>query len=207
MKRVIVYSILGFLICALLFALVSTNDLLVRLGLAAVLVVPFLILLNEIDIYRQEKGKAPSNVPFIPILVVYVVTAFFAVSLYLLGSNIYDRMNSQKTTSVVSKVDRRIETVTHEDEDGYEYETDEEICDVYVRYEVNGKQYNQKYGSSSDCKHKIGDKIDIYYRKDNPDKIHSDSELYLYIGITLFTGFVFAIVTFRAFDKKKKKTH
>ena len=157
----------------------------------------FLIMLNSIKVIKKEKGiKVKHDFNYGALIIFIAILSIFGACLAILINNISYRKNGIETTAIVYDVDKEINYKTEYGDDGNSYGRREERCNVYVRYNVQGKEYNKKLKSGS-CKYSIDDKVKIYYDKDNPEKFVSNS-----VGILLFVTIIYIIQCIKYYSKK-----
>lgn len=78
--------------------------------------------------------------------------------------------------------------------------------EVYVRYSADGKEYTGQLGYYS-ISMKVGDKIDIIYIKDNPEKIApAKTSVFLYIVFLIAGGACVAVGIIRFVGSKNKNS-
>ena len=211
MNKTIFYQILGPLMIFFIFAVftfmaVGTKDIVMIIASVILGMLFILFTLNSIKVIKREKGKKIKyDIDYTAIICLIIILSIFGVCLTLLIKNISYRINGVETTAIVYDVDKEISYKTEYDEDGNPYEKKEEKCEVYIKYEVENKEYKNKLDVSS-CRKSIGDKIKIYYDKDNPNDFVSNS-IVLFVLATLFTGgclIIFIVQWVRTKPKKKK---
>lgn len=171
-------------------------------------VLVMMILMISDSIERRIKGnpgeiKNDINFPYFVglTLIVTLFTCFLLITI----NSIHYKINGIETYATVYDIDKKIEYKTEYDEDGNAYEKKEEHCDIYIKYNVDGKEYDTTLDISS-CKKKIGQKVKIYYDKDDPSKYASDSGPIL-IFATAFVGFglgLFLYMTYKDLFMKRK---
>lgn len=185
--------LLSIVFAVLVFFAVGTGEF--SIILTSILFGIFLVLniLQETKMAKLDRGKKlKRDINWGAFILVYVALVFFGVMLGLLIGNIYDRANSESTTGIVSRIE-------HDNTSD-----DTETCTGYAKYVVDGKEYESKYTSSSIvCNKKIGSKVKIYYRKDKPEKLTTNSYLFVLIFGTLFTGFFLVLVIIKLYKSKK----
>lgn len=189
--------LLSFAFLAILYVTIVTGEL--SLIILSVLFGIFVLLniCQKISTIRASKGKkSKRDISWGTIIIVYVCLALFVTVTGLLIININDRIHSVPTTGIVSRIEY----------DDNASEDSQETCTGYAKYTVNGKEYESKYTSSSMvCNKKIGSKVKIYYRKDKPEKITTNSNLLVLIFATLFVGFCTYLVLKKAHKGIKNK--
>lgn len=209
MNTVIRNQILGTLIffiafAASTFSAVVTKETFWIVTSVILGVLTLLFTLNSIKVIKKEKGikiKHDTNYTFFICLI--IISSMFALCLILLVKNITFRRNGVETIATVYKIDRRVSYKTEYDDDGNSYEREEEECKVYINYKVDNQEYNNELDVQS-CDYDKGDKIKIYYDKDNPNNFASDS-LTILLAATIISGITLIFFIGRSIDSLKKK--
>ncbi len=150
-----------------------------------------------------DKNKKDINFPYFVGLA--AMLAAFLSCLLLTINSISFKINGVPTIATIYDINKKVEYKTYYDSDDNAYEKEEEHCSVYIKYEALGNEYDTKL-DVSDCKMKKGQKVKIYYDKDDPSSYASDSSPILLFS-TLFTGFilgVFLFMTYKDLFMKKK---
>ena len=129
--------------------------------------------MNKIIMFFRESIIARFFIPLGIILIVFGVIIF--------GIN-KENQNYIKTNAIVSRMDLVRESYI--DENHNEVEA---TYNVYVKYSVDGKEYEEELGELSG--YKENQEITIYYNPDDPVKITQTKSLVLPIVMILF-GFV-----------------
>ena len=129
--------------------------------------------MNKIIMFFRESITARFFMPLGIILIVFGVIIF--------GIN-KENQNYIKTNAIVSRMDLVRESYI--DENHNEVEA---TYNVYVKYSVDGKEYEEELGELSG--YKENQEITIYYNPDDPVKITQTKSLVLPIVMILF-GFV-----------------
>lgn len=129
--------------------------------------------MNKIIMFFRESITARFFIPLGIILIVFGVIIF--------GIN-KENQNYIKTNAIVSRMDLVRESYI--DENHNEVEA---TYNVYVKYNVDGKEYEEELGELSG--YKENQEITIYYNPDDPVKITQTKSLVLPIVMILF-GFV-----------------
>ena len=129
--------------------------------------------MNKIIMFFRESITARFFIPLGIILIVIGVIIF--------GIN-KENQNYIKTNAIVSRMDLVRESYI--DENHNEVEA---TYNVYVKYSVDGKEYEEELGELSG--YKENQEITIYYNPDDPVKITQTKSLVLPIVMILF-GFV-----------------
>lgn len=129
--------------------------------------------MNKIIMFFHESITARFFIPLGIILIVFGVIIF--------GIN-KENQNYIKTNAIVSRMDLVRESYI--DENHNEVEA---TYNVYVKYNVDGKEYEEELGELSG--YKENQEITIYYNPDDPVKITQTKSLVLPIVMILF-GFV-----------------
>ena len=138
----------------------------------------------------QSEFNKKSKIPWNSLLAIYVCLVLFGITTVLLVINVNDRLHSNPISATIISIE-------HDDNDD---DDSAETCTAYVDYMVDGKVYNAKYESSSlMCKKKIGRKVKIYYRTDNPQKITTTRNIiFITIGV-LLSGFSSVVMIKKTF--------
>ena len=211
MKIVIMNQILGtlmffFVFAVLTFMAIETKNTVMIVASVIVGILTLLFVLNSIKVIKKEKGiKIKHEINYTFFICLIIICSIFGVCLTLLIKNISYRINGVETVATVYEVDRTINYKTEYDDDGNSYEKKEEKCEVYINYNVDNQEYNNRLDVDT-CEYDEGDKIKIYYDKDNPDDFVSNSVTILLIA-TIFTGLVliiFIVQSIKSLKKKKK---
>lgn len=211
MKIVIMNQILGtlmffFVFAVLTFMAIETKNTVMIVASVILGILTLLFVLNSIKVIKKEKGiKIKHEINYTFFICLIIICSIFGVCLTLLIKNISYRINGVETVATVYEVDRTINYKTEYDDDGNSYEKKEEKCEVYINYNVDNQEYNNRLDVDT-CEYDEGDKIKIYYDKDNPDDFVSNSVTILLIA-TIFTGLVliiFIVQSIKSLKKKKK---
>ena len=202
--------IIGMLIFAIIYSislfltLTNKNNDILMIFMFSLIV--FCLIADTIE--RKIKGhnaKKDINFPFF--LIIAFSTYAFTICIFSTIDSLHLKFNGVETTATIYKVDKNIEYKNEYDDDGNSYEVKEEKCDLYIEYFVDGKRYNSKLALST-CMKKEGDKVKIYYSKDDPNVYDSDSS-YILILCAGFALFVLVICLYKAcrelFGKEHKK--
>lgn len=212
MKKEISNQVTGTLIIFLIFAIVTfgavgTKEVSLIIASCILGVLTLLFTLNAIKVIKKEKGiKTKYNFNYGLCIGFVVIAALFGISLALFIKNVSYKNNGIETTATVYDVSRTKTYKTEYNDDGSSYEKEEVSCDVFISYVVNGKEYRSKLNPGN-CKYSIDDKVKIYYNKDDPTKIESNSTLILIVALLITgTGFiVFIIKCIKSLTTSKKK--
>lgn len=172
-------------IISLFFALTNKENQSLILCVVMFSLIVFCLIADVVE--RRIKGsnaKKDINFPFF--LIITFLTYSFTACVLITIDNLYLKFNGIETTATIYNVDRKIEYKTEYDDNGDSYEVEEEKCDLYIEYFVDGKRYDSKLNLST-CLKKEGDKVKIYYEKDDPNVYDADSSYFsiLGAGITL----------------------
>lgn len=147
--------------------------------------------MNKIIMFFRESITARFFIPLGIILIVFGVIIF--------GIN-KENQNYIKTNAIVSRMDLVRESYI--DENHNEVEA---TYNVYVKYNVDGKEYEEELGELSG--YKENQEITIYYNPDDPVKITQTKSLVLPIVMILFgfVSFIGGIISgFNAIKRIKK---
>ena len=125
--------------------------------------------MNKIFSFMRESSAARFLLPVGVILIVFGVIVFSINS---------KNQNYIKIESTVIDVKEEEDIIT--DADGNHTTI---VYNVKVKYSVDGKEYTQALDNVS--KHKVGDKMDIYYNPMDPSQITQTKSLILPIGIII----------------------
>ena len=151
--------------------------------------------MNGIATFFRESKTARFLIPLGIILII------MSILLFVIGNH---NKNYIKIESTVSKVELVKEETT--DSEG---NTDEAIYNIYVKYTVDGKEYDTELGEMS--KRKVGDKITIVYNPNNPSEISQPSSIILNICllvggiVSLAGGIISSINAVKRYKKMKKQ--
>ncbi len=178
--------ILTFLTGMFGFAAITTKEIEWILAAIGLLIFEVIFLLQEIQSYKLSKGKKIKHrINWGNVMMLYVLSIMTLILAGLLVIDIDNRVHSKQINAVVSEIKHNDDA----DEDSVE------TCDAYAKYEVNGKKYVSKYETSSTvCKKKVGSKVKIYYRTDNPKKIVTTKHIILVIFGFIFCAFSLVLV-------------
>ena len=124
------------------------------------------------------KEKILENIVFIVFL---SIGAIFTIIGLVFGANMFNYKNQINTTGIITKIS------TYADIDN------ERKYEVYVSYTVENRTLESKLNSYSSNFYE-GKKIDIYYDKDNPNKIGIKSMDLLFVLIFSGIGLLFVII-------------
>lgn len=119
---------------------------------------------------------------------------FFMLGIYIMISQNISKENRVYTTAIIERIDR------HTDSDGDTH------YDVFISYDVDGKIYQRELNSYMSGYYE-GKKIEVYYDKNNPSTVKTESSI---IGMLIFAGLglVIFVIGFigllRGFIKKRK---
>lgn len=149
--------------------------------------------MNSVASFFRESRTARFFIPLGIILIVFSVLLFV--------SDEYNK-NYIKTEATVSKTELVREAIT-DDEGNHE----EAMYKIFVKYMVNGKEYETELGEMYE--HKVGDKITIVYNPDDPNQISQPSSMVLNIvllvgGIAALVGGIISIINAVKRHKKMK---
>jgi len=133
---------------------------------------------------------------FIPLGIILIVFGIFA------AISINNTKDYIKTEAVVS----RTELAEEEYYDGENHH--EATYTVYVKYTVDGMEYDEEYGVFSE--YKVGDKVTISYNPNNPSEVAQPNTFVLplvliVLGIASLVGGVISIIKFVKKSKMMKK--
>lgn len=132
--------------------------------------------MNNLATFFRESRVARFFIPFGIILIV------FSIFLFIAGDH---NKNYLATEAVVSKTEL-VKEGTYDNEGNYE----EAMYNIYVKYTVDGKEYETELGEM--LERKVGDKINIVYNPANPEEISQPASLIL--NIVLLLGGIGALV-------------
>lgn len=134
------------------------------------------------------KEKRAENLVWIIFLSIGVI--FFLIGV-IICANIFNYENTIETTGVITEISY------------HKHSGSNSSHDVYVSYDVDGKAYESKLNSYSSSFYE-GKEIDIYYDKENPNKIGIKSLDLLFLMFPGF-GLIFVIIGGIAIIVKIKK--
>lgn len=211
MKATIRNQITGTLGVSIIFiisllAAIMTKEIIWIIASSILGLLTLLFTLNSIKVIKKEKGiKLKHDINYGLCIGFIVLTTMFGVSIALFINNISYRINGIETTAVIYNIDKKTNYKTEYKDDGSSYQKKEEKCNVYIKYTVDNKEYKTKL-NSGDCHYTMGDKVKIYYDREDPSKIESNS-LFIILFTLLFTGFVFTLFIvkcIKSYSKPKK---
>ena len=150
--------------------------------------------MNNFATFMRESNVARFFIPAGLILIIMGII-FFTVSI--------KNQNYIKVEAIVTNVDVRQEEVTDNDGIHMEY-----TYDVSFKYNVDGKEYNNKFDGIS--KYNVGDKMTIYYNPSNPEEITQTKSLIIpivmiVVGIASTAGGTISAVNAVKKHKKMKE--
>ena len=209
MNQIIANILLLFIEAVLILFAVKTGELGYIIASIVFGILTILFILQAVKVIKKEKGaKVKRDINYTVYIVLIIVTTFFIIFMSLLVKNISYRKDGVETTAIVYQVDKNIDYKTEYDSDGNPYQAKHEICDVYIKYRVETNEYKSKLDMSS-CGYSKGDKVKIYYQKDNPNKFvnGSSSSLIILIVSTLFTGCVLLFIVYKLIKDGFWKKH
>ncbi len=214
MNRVIFNQILGtfmslFIFAVFTFMAVVSKNIIIIISSIILGILTLLFTLNSIKVIKKEKGiKIKHDFNYGIIIGLIFILSMFGAFLSLLINNISYRINGIETTATVYDINKKVSYKTEYDENGNSYEEKKTRCDVYIKYNVENIEYKSKLDVSS-CKYSNGDKVKIYYDKNNPSNFASNS-ISILIFATLFTGSglaIFIIKWIKSSNRKKKDSN
>ena len=151
--------------------------------------------MNKLATFFRESMTARF---FIPVGILLII---FGVVIFSINSK---NQNYIKIEAVVSNTELVEES--HTDENG---NTVDDVYNVYVKYTVDGKEYDTELGELSE--YKVDDKITIYYNPKNPSQITQSKSLILPIvlivaGIaSLVGGIISGLNAIKRYKKMKEQ--
>ncbi len=151
--------------------------------------------MNKTFSFMRESSTARF---FIPAGIILII---FGIFMFVINMN---NQNYIKTKATVTDVEEKQETT--EGSEGTETTT---IYNVTLTYTVNGKEYTGTLDNVS--KHKVGDKMDIFYDPKDPKKITQTKSLILPISIiavgvaSLVGGIISAVNAVKKHNKMKEQ--
>lgn len=142
------------------FAAVAAKEFTLIIATILLAVLTVMMLLQIIQDHKKEKGvMLKHRIPWGTIVILYVTGIMFILITATLVINVNNRIHSKSTTATISAIKASSDS-------------DDEVCSAYVQYRVDGETYSAKYEeSTSMCDRKAGEKVKIYYRKDDPTKV------------------------------------
>lgn len=151
--------------------------------------------MNKLATFFRESGTARF---FIPLGIILIA---FGICMFIINTN---NKNYIKIEAVVSKIEL-IEESHYDANDTYV----EATYNVYVKYNVDGKEYNEELGEFST--YKENDRITIYYNPDDPSQITQTKSLILPIAfiiggcVSLVGGIISAANAIKRYNKMKEQ--
>lgn len=144
-------------------------------------------------IYKNKLRKAPSVCFLMGIIYAIVGIIFLIVGITISVHNNNFLKNAQQTNAVISQIEKEY----YNDSDG-ERKTKHSVC---VKYEINGRQYEELLDYySSDMRE--GDTIIINYSPDDPSKIITNMGSKILGFVIIPLGSIFALLGFILIMKK-----
>ena len=144
-----------------------------------------------VNILHETKGLV-SLIPIGLLLIVFGILSFISV----------ERTKDYiKTEAVVTKASLYEDAYT--DADGNHYDA---TYTVYVKYTVDGDEYNREYGIFSN--YKEGDKVTIAYNPENPNEIVQPNGVVLpiiFLGLGIISLIVGVIKLIKALNKRPEE--
>ena len=149
--------------------------------------------MNNIFTFFRETRTARFFIPLGIILIVFSIFFFIA------GDH---NKNYIETEATVSKA-ILVREATYDVNGNRE----EAMYDIFVKYTVDGKEYDNELGEMYE--HKVGDKLKIIYNPENPNDISQPSSMILNIamligGIASLVGGIISIINTVKRHKKMK---
>ena len=146
--------------------------------------------MNNISKFFRETSVGRFFIPFGIILVVFSIFMFVSMD---------NTKKYKKTEAIVSRTELYEEE--YYDEDGNRIDA---TYTVYVKYSVDGKDYEEEYGIFSG--YKENEKVTISYNPENPKEIAQPLSLiwpvsFLILGVISIFGGVFSLI--KAYKKNK----
>ena len=134
---------------------------------------------------------------FIPLGIILIIVGIF---LFISDNHNKDYIKTEATVS-------RVVLVKEETYDA-EGNRDEAMYRIYVKYTVDGKEYDNELGEMFE--HKVGDKINIVYNPNNPNEISQPSNIifnlvFLIGGVASLVGGTISAVNAVKRHKKMKE--
>ena len=149
--------------------------------------------MNNVATFFRESRVARF---FIPLGIILIV---FSIFLFISGEHNKDYIKTEATVSKSVLVQE-----AYYDNEG---NLQDAIYKIFVKYTVNGQEYDTELGEM--LERKVGDKITIVYNPSNPNEISQPSSLILNIaflvgGIASLTGGIVSAVNAVKRNKKMK---
>ena len=150
--------------------------------------------MNGIATFFRESRTARF---FIPLGIILIIVSIF---LFISGNNTKDYIKTEATVSRAVLV----KEATYDSEGNRE----EAMYQIYVKYTVDGKEYDTELGEMFE--QKIGDKITIVYNPNNPNEISQPTSIifnlvFLIGGIASLVGGTISAVNAVKRHKKMKE--
>lgn len=193
-NQIIACSILLIILTMMIFLAIVTGETYLIIASAILGILTLLFVLQAIKIIKKSKGKKiKHDINYTVFIVIIILGTIFSILSAILIKNVNYRKNGVETTATVYNIEKKVEYNSNENE----YQEKQETCEVYVTYEVDNKVYNNKLDMSN-CNYSKGEKVNIYYQKDNPNKFinASKSNLIILIVGTIFCGFVLLYILY-----------
>lgn len=190
-NQILATLMMSFIFVGFTVAAVLSKDIVAIIGSIITGILTILIALNSIQIIKKEKGiKVKKNFNYGIIICFIFILILFGSFLASLIISISNRINSVQTMAIIYDMNKEIKYVTEYDKDGNSYEKKKTVCESYIKYNAEDEEYKTKINVG--CKYSIGDKVKIYYNKDDPSELFMDSIVLLSVG-TLISGIVLII--------------
>ena len=150
--------------------------------------------MNRVATFLRESKNARF---FIPLGIILIVVSIF---LFISDNHNKDYI---KTEATISKV-----VLVKEESYDAEGNHEEAMYDIFVKYVVDGNEYETLLGEMYE--HKVGEKIDIVYNPENPKEISQPASMILNIvllvgGVASITGGTISIINNINKNRKMKE--
>ena len=151
--------------------------------------------MNKLAMFLRESGTARF---FIPLGILLII---FGIFMFVINNN---NQNYIKTDAVVSNMELVSEEYYDENDNHFDA-----TYKVFVKYVVNGKEYEEELGELSG--YNMNEKVTIYYNPNNPSEITQSKSLILPIVIvvvgivSLVGGVISGVNAFKRIKKLKEQ--
>ena len=193
---------LYFMFAIILFFAITYKDISIIIICICFGIATILFTLQEIKMFKKDHNiKIKHDINYPVILFGLIIYGFSIFTSYLLYKNINLKIKGIKTTAEIYDIVKERKT---DNEGNVTY-----TCYNYIKYNVNNVEYKNK-SDDTNCKYNTGDKIDIYYDKDNPNKFVSQ-KTWIFVFATGFSYMVSiiysaALLNTKSTKKSKKKS-
>ena len=138
----------------------------------------------------NEKSK---NIVLIIFLIPIIISSIF------LTINLKDKYNGEYIEHTAILSDKKCYKISSDN-------NSPKICDLYINYEINNKEYKNVKFDTFKANFKKGDKIKIYYNKNNPEIITNFDEIQISSLVLIMNLTIILIISLNK-NKEKRRTN